>query len=307
MAALLFSSACSVKKYAVRKIGDTLAEGHSVYENDEDIKLVGEALPFGLKLLETLLSEAPEHRGLLLTTCRGFTVYSYAYVDYEAEKMAQKDLDRAREMRERARKLYLRALGYGLRGMDLNYPGFPELLEQDPESAVELVANRKPKFKDLPLLYWNAAALGLAISVSRNDVSMLARIPEVEAMLNRALDLNEAWDDGALHEFAMILASTKPGQPDEQKIRRHFERAVELSGGKRAGVYVTYAEAVAVPNQDREQFESLLQKALAIDPDADPEHRLVNLLAQRRARWLLSRADELILDLDFAEPSEGET
>jgi hypothetical protein len=55
------------------------------------------------------------------------------------------------------------------------------------------------------------------------------------------------------------------------------------------------AEAVSVNRQDREEFESLLKQALAIDPGARPEWRLSNIVMQRRARWLLSREDELFV------------
>ena len=129
------TTSCSLKKYAINKVGDALAEGNSVYETDEDVTLVGEALPFGLKLTETLLQESPEHRGLLLTVTRGFVLYSYAYVDYEAEVAADEDLDRARALRLRARKLYLRAFGYGVRGLERSHPGFASLLASDPAAA----------------------------------------------------------------------------------------------------------------------------------------------------------------------------
>jgi predicted anti-sigma-YlaC factor YlaD len=39
----------------------------------------------------------------------------------------------------------------------------------------------------------------------------------------------------------------------------------------------------------------LLKQALAIDPDARPEWRLSNIVMQRRARWLLSREEELFV------------
>ena len=74
----------------------------------------------------------------------------------------------------------------------------------------------------------------------------------------------------------------------------HFDRAVELSDGQLAGPYVSLAESVAVVEQDRALFESSLNQALAIDPDAKPEWRLVNLIMQRRAAWLLSQEDELV-------------
>ena len=47
--------------------------------------------------------------------------------------------------------------------------------------------------------------------------------------------------------------------------------------------------------QDVTRFKELLGRALAINVDAKPEWRLVNLVMQRRARWLLSRTDELFL------------
>jgi predicted anti-sigma-YlaC factor YlaD len=292
--AALAGPSCSIRRYAVNKVGDALAEGPSVYETDEDAELVGEALPFGLKLVESLLVQSPNHRGLLLTACSGFVLYSYAYVDYRAEVTEEEDLERATRLRARARKLYLRALDYGFRGLELSYPGFRQQLFAQPRAAVQLVTNRRRR-KDVDLLYWTAAALGLAISISRNDAAMLARLPEVEALLDRALELDETWREGALHAFRVQLAAASPGEPDYAAIQRHYERAVELSRGKDASLYLAYAETVAVPQQNRAEFDALIEKALAVDVDADPDRRLLNALAHRRAEWLRGRADDLIL------------
>jgi hypothetical protein len=120
---LAASSGCSLRTYAINMVGDALAPGDSVYETDDDIELVGAALPFGLKLTESLLAQSPDHPGLLLTACRGFTMYSYAFVAYEAELLNEVDLDRTRAMRRRARKLYLRGARYGFHALERNYPG----------------------------------------------------------------------------------------------------------------------------------------------------------------------------------------
>ncbi len=282
---------CSIRSFAVNKIGDALASGGSTYSSDDDLILVGEALPFGLKLIESLLDESPKHRGLLITACEGFTTYAYIYVQHKADTGAEQDLTRAWEMRTRARRLYLRARDYGLRRLEASYKGITERIEADPQAALSVV-----KKKDVPALYWNAAALGLGISVSKNDAEMLAHLPEVEALLERALELDESWNEGALHAFQVTLASAKPGQPDYQKLRKHFDRALDLSGGNQAGLYIAYAEAVSINKQDRSEFVSLLNKALAIDTDQHKEVRLANIVAQQRARWLLKRIDELILD-----------
>ena len=78
---LACGTGCSVKKYAISQIGDILSSGDSIYETEEDITLVGEALPFSLKLVESLLQEPPDHRGLLLAASRGFVLYSSAWSD----------------------------------------------------------------------------------------------------------------------------------------------------------------------------------------------------------------------------------
>jgi predicted anti-sigma-YlaC factor YlaD len=296
-------SGCAVKTYAINMVGNALSSGDSVYESDDDIELVGQALPFGLKLTESLLAQSPRHRGLLITSCRGFVLYSYAYVQYEADLADEVDLDRARALRLRARKLYQRGLRYCFRSLEQSYPGLEAALLADPKSAVAKVG-RKNKARDVQELYWAAAALGLAISVSKGDAAMLARLPEVEAMLDRALALDETWDEGALHEFKVIFAGAKPGGSlDVAVIKRHYQRAWELSKGQSAGLYLAYAEAVALPMQNKAEFRELLEKALAVNPDATPANRLATLVSQRRARWLLGRIDDLILEGEGQSPS----
>ena len=285
-------SACSVKKYAVNTIGDMLAQGGSVYESDDDIVLIGDALPFSLKLIESLLQESPRHEGLLLAAARGYILYSYAYVHYPADVLALDDLERARTLRARARKLYLRAHGYAARALEASYPDVAAGLRQEPRATVARMASGRAQ-RDVPLLYWTAASLGLAISVSKQDAALLARLPEVEALLERALELDGDWQAGALHEFMVTWSAAQPRGGSTVRIRDHYARALALSGGHRASLFVAYAEAVPLPDQDRVGFRALLEKALAVDLDEDPDHRLMNVIAQRRAKWLLGRMDEL--------------
>jgi predicted anti-sigma-YlaC factor YlaD len=294
LAVVLVTGGCSLRRYAVNTIGDVLASGGSLYESDEDVVLIGEALPFSLKLIESLLAESPHHRGLLLSAARGFVLYAYAYVHHEAEHLARDDVHRARALRDRARRLYLRAVTYALRALAHAYPGFAEQLSSQPHVAVQRIGMDATD-QDVPCLYWTAAALGLAIAVSKNEPTLLARLPEVDALLDRALTLHETWNAGALHEFKITWVAARGARGDREEMRRHYERALTLSQGRRASVHVAYAEAVAIPNQDRTAFTALMHKALAVDLEADPEHRLMNVIAQRRARWLLERIDELFL------------
>ena len=286
------TTGCSIKKIAVNKLGDSLASGGTTFTSDDDPDLVGEALPFSLKLMESLLAESPQHRGLLLATCSGFTEYAFVYVQVPAEEIEDQDLAKADFLRMRARHLYLRARNYGLRGLEVNHRGFATELRQDARAAVS-----KAEVKDVPLLYWTAASWGAAISVSKDNPEMIADQPIVEALIDRALALNSDYDFGAIHGFLITYESVRRTANGDFAVRsrKHFERAVELTSGQSAAPYVALATTVSVSKQDSTEFEALLKKALAVDPDARPEWRLMNLVMQRRARWLLSREDELFV------------
>jgi predicted anti-sigma-YlaC factor YlaD len=283
---------CSIKKMAVNSLGNALSSGVSSYATDNDPELIREATPFGLKTIESLLQESPKHKGLLLAACSGFTQYGYAFVEQDADFAEATDVERAKALRARARNLYRRAFEYGLRGFEVDAPDFRTRLRSNPEEAVA-----KATKEQVPLLYWTGSALGAAISISKDDAELTAQQPEMEALMRRALALDEAYDRGSIHEF--FIAWEARGEAvggSIQKARQHFERALELSKGERAWPYVDFAEVVSVSTQNRKEFGELLQKALAIDPNAVVDSRLTNLIAQQRARWLLGRVDDLFVE-----------
>lgn len=273
----------------VDRVGDALAHDGDVYASDDDIELVGAATPFGLKLMESLLAESPQHRGLLLATARSFTQYAYAYVESPAADLDERDVAAAYAARERARKLYLRARDYGLRGLAVSHAGFAEQLKHNPEAALGALHK-----EDVPLLYWTAAAWGAAISLSKDDAAMLADLPSVQRLADRALELDEAYEGGALHILHISLAMSQPG-PERERIAaacRHFDRAVELSRDHQAAPFVTYAEAVSIPTANRSEFDQMLQRALEVDVASAPSWRLNNEVFQRRAYWLRTHENQ---------------
>lgn len=288
----ILTTGCSIKKMAVNAAGNALAGGGTTFTSDDDPELIKAALPFSLKLMESLLAESPHHQGLLFATASGFTQYGFAFVQEEAEEIETENLGRARELQARARRLYLRARDYGLRGLEARHPGFKRRLKDNPKAAVAPL--RKA---DVPLLYWSAVSWAAAIAMAKDSPDAVGDLPQVEAMIDRSLVLDETWDYGAIHGFLIMFEMGRAtGDGDRAaRARKHFDRAVELSAGRLSGPFVSYAEAVCIPAEDRGQFEQLLQKALAINPDNDPPTRLVNLIMQRRARWLLSRVDKLFL------------
>ena len=83
--ALAGSSGCSIRKFAINKLGDALAHSGTTFASDDDPEFVKGAVPFSLKLIESLLSETPRHTGLLLAASSGFTQYSFAFVQQDGD------------------------------------------------------------------------------------------------------------------------------------------------------------------------------------------------------------------------------
>lgn len=290
---LVTGSGCSARRYAINKLGDALSGSGTAFASDNDPQLIRDAVPFSLKLMESLLAESPRHRGLLLATCSGFTQYTYAFVHQDADQLETTDFAASTELRNRARRLYLRARDYGLRGLELAHRDFATALRANPRGAV-----RSARKADVPFLYWTAAAWGAAISVSKDQPEIIADQPIVEALIDRAYQLDAGFDHGAIHAFLIAYEPARPGVSKAvaaEKARAHLAQAVELTGGQFAGPFVSYAETISVRQQNRGEFESLLKRALAIDVNERPEWRLKNIILQQRARWLLSRVDDLFI------------
>jgi len=290
--AACFLFACSPRSYVVSRIADAVSLGGEVFTRDEDPELVRDAVPFALKSMESLLDSSPDHKGLLTALCKGFTQYAVAFVRQDAEEA--RDPAARRAGMERTRRLLLRAREYGMRGLSVGRSGFPPGLSADPAAAAARVGA-----EDVPLLYWTGAAWSLAVSTAPDDPSLLADLPRIEALMRRALALEERYDAGAIHEYFVAFEGGRPEAMGGSvgRARHHMERATALSAGKKISPLVTFAETVSVRTQDRKGFLDLLDRALAFDArSAAPEHRMGNLVSQRRARWLKGRVDDLFLD-----------
>jgi predicted anti-sigma-YlaC factor YlaD len=272
---------------AVKTVANTLSESGDVFARDEDPDLVREAIPFALKLYESLLDSVPNHAPLLVATCSGFTQYAYAFIETDAVVLGDERHEEAQALRDRALKLYLRGRGYCLRAMEVRWRGIGQRLLADPVPALS-----RAEREDVEMLYWTAASWGAAISLGLDRPDLAVDFPVVRALADRALALDEAWNTGALHELMISLDSLPEALGgDPKRARQHFDRAVALQKSQAPGPYVALATGVAVPERNRVEFESLLKQALAVDPNADPSRRLATLITQRRARALLDQVD----------------
>lgn len=263
---------------ALNRMAAALADASVVYEADNDPEFVRLAAPSTLKTVEMLLQQSPRHPRLLLTACSGFTQYSYGFLHVESAVRAS-DAAAALDLRARAVRMYQRARGYCIAGLQLRHPAVTlETLSADPSAAL-----RGMTAEDVPWLYWIAASWGADLSLAPNALPRVAEVAAVRALLRRARDLNDAWDGGAIYE-AMIPFDGLPPLlgGSAEAARADFDKAVQLSNGKSVFAYV----ALALVTADAGEKKRLLERAMAIDPASITSRRLMNLIAQRYARAL---------------------
>ncbi len=297
-AALVFVallSSCSINRFAVRTVAGFLTGSGeaTVFTGEDDPELVGDALPFALKTYESLLAEDPGNAPLALATGRAYVSYAFAFIQAPSDQLPLDQVDEQRAMRLRAKKLFLRARGYVLQGLESRRHGFRAALDAKGASAA-IALTRK---EDADYLYWAGTAWMAAFSADPFDFAQIVAIPQAVALLKQVDAWNPSYGDGAVHEIFISFYGSAPADlgGSERKARESFDRALALSKGKHVGPYVSLATAVSVKNQNEAEFRDLLGKALAIDVDDDLPDRMVNIINQRKARWLLDHIDDYFL------------
>lgn len=293
---------CSINQIAVNALADALSGGGaSTFTTDSDPQLVGDSLPFALKLYETLLDMTPEHQELLISTGSAFVMYANAFVATPATMLPYSEFDKRESELERAKALYLRGRDYVLQALDLRYPGFQAALDGDNAEALDAVLAQMD-VDDVPALYWAAAGWVAAFSINPFDLRLSFTVTKAGRMMERALELDETYGAGTIHDFLVQYYAGLPDSMggDKDKAEYHYQRALELSEGKLAAPYMSYAEAIVIPSQSTDpdahlRFTELMEQILAIDVDADPDNRLANTLVQQKAEWYLENLDEFFL------------
>jgi predicted anti-sigma-YlaC factor YlaD len=223
-------------------------------------------------------------------------MYANAFIQGPAQLLSASRYEERDTAFARAKRFYLRGTDILMSGLEKRFPGFAEAAE-----AGELEPLlKKAKKQDVSLFYWTVAGALSAYSLDPFDISQGVLVQEVVPLIHKAYELDPDYNNGAIDDFFVLYYASMPEGMggDKSKVDTHFQLALQKSGGALASPYVSYAQAVAVPAQDYEIFKTNLEKALAVDIDKDPANRLVNVLAQRKARFLLDSAVYYFADLE---------
>lgn len=269
----IFNTGCST---LIASAAGGLADNLSVaILNQDDPQTVRDGAPAYLLLLDSFVEGSPNNPNILSSSANLYASYGAIFAGDPA----------------RAARMTGRARNYSERAICLSYP---RSCNWQDDTYDEFVASLQGlKRKHAPIVYSYAVSSLAYIRTHSSDWNALAELPQMEALLNRYLEISDADVEASVHTYLGILSSLRPpslgGEPE--KARQHFERAIELTHGNDLGTKVEFARGYARLMYERELHDRLLKEVLAADPHQDG-FTLTNVLAQQDAIELLASADD---------------
>jgi tetratricopeptide (TPR) repeat protein len=266
---------CADAGFIIKNMEPLMDELNVSINKSSDVDMLRDAMPANLVQLDGFIEAAPNKK-LLIRTSEAYFGYTFAFVE-ETDK-------------QRASMLYLKARDYALDVLlQERYfrENFNKKLDKFTSSLDEFGK------KDVPALYWAANNWMAWIALNLNNPEVLLDIPKVEAMLLRAVELDETFYYGSAHATlgAFYASRSKAIGGDPEKARYHFERAFKLSRSKLLFVHLLYAQYYAYQIQDRDLFVKTLEAVVATPVDYFPEKNFANEIAKRKAQKLLEDVD----------------
>lgn len=294
----LLPSGCSIEKLALKKVSKMLTSSSTsdVFRSDNDPDFVGQALPFAIKLYESLLGSMPADPGLRLRTGSLYVMYANAFVETPADMIARTELEKRDALLARAKNLYLRGRDILLIGLERRNP---RLLQQLHDRRYDQ-AMSPFRLADADLLYWTALGWLAAYAVDPFDMTLGQTVPQTRAMIERVRALDPDYGHGSLDSFYVGYYGSLPADlgGDPAKARDHFAKAQAVAGKTDTSALISLATTVSVKEQNAAEFKDLLGRVLAFDVSSAPDNRLVNTINQRRARWLLAHIDDFFIETE---------
>jgi hypothetical protein len=193
--------------------------------------------------------------------------------------------------KDRKKKLVDKAMDYALQSICAAQSDACDLKDQPFEQFNAVVDDMDED--ELPYLFTLGNAWGSWIMAHKDDFNALADIARIEAIMNRVIELDDTYNDGAAYLYLGTLATFLPpalgGKPEQGK--HYFEKAISICEGKNLMAKVVYAKLYAKMMFDRQLFDKLLKEVMETDPNIDG-YTLINTYAQQQARQLLDDADD---------------
>ena len=287
-AALAFSQTGCIKKILLDGQIAGTREGSSALNTVGDYELARSAAQAGLAQFEGMHKLAPDNEDALFLLTRSWVSYGFAFIEDEYEQAVDADDDSAAEYhKKRARNAYDRAVFYGLELLSHKSDGFDAAKKNEATMKAWLDDNFDSK-ADAENLFWVGYGWLARVNISKDDPALVGELYVGIAILEKSVALDPDYNfwSGSV-ALGAYHARTAMSEMDQAK--QLFELALAKSGGKNLMVQTNYALKYACMKGDKPLYEKLLNDVLAAE-DPDPNQRLTNTIAKRRAKRGLTKA-----------------
>ena len=241
-----------------------------------------------IKSLERKKSLSTDQKRLLLKTK---VEYGFGVLLEESDRILDDDYNLGVKKSQEAYIVFSDAKKVGNSILIISYPKLDSWLSGETDLQFNI--------NDVSDLYWLAAAYGGAIKSSRGNPFDVVKLPVVKKLLITAIALDPKWGKGALYSAMMSYTSSRPdlfGDALIDSVSSFYVKALIASDSLDASLFVSYAELIDKKFQNRDAFERKLDLVLNMDVEKDKDFRLSNIIAQERAKWLLSKTDEIFFE-----------
>jgi len=281
---LLGTSGCIKKMLTDGQIKGT-RDGSAAVNTLHDWEIARSIAEAGLGQLEGMHKLAPQNTDALFMLARGWSGASFAFTEDDYEVAYEKGDDVMAEYHLlRARAGYQRAKHYGVELLGHHADGFEAARRNHETIRAWLAENFTDEDQAEDLLWVGYSWIG-HVSASKDVPEIVGELYVGVEMIKRSVELDE---DAVYATGHTILgayhARTAMAELDESK--KHFDRALELNGGKFLATKLNYATRYHCAKGNKADYERLLNEVLAAG-DELPEARLQNVVAKRRARRYL--------------------
>jgi hypothetical protein len=284
---------CTPKKIASDLTSQIMAGGAPSFEMEEDVDIAENSGLTMLKMMEAFEHDNPSNKTYHILLARSYANYAFGFLEWNMLRSKGTDEAKYTKNEERAKHFYQKGKEYGL--LALNSHGFfRDSVNKDLDTFKKALKGFGRS--NVPELFWTALNWGSLINLNKDSPLAIAEFPKVEAIMQRVVDLDPTYFYATPLMFFGVSYGSRPamfgGNP--QKSKDFFEKAIAAYNEKFLMAMVMEAQTLAVQNQDKALFESLLNKVLATDAAVLPEQRLANELAKMRAKFLLDNESQFI-------------
>lgn len=264
---LNMASCSSIISSATNKMATNLA---SAITNNDDLATVKAGAPAYLLMLDSFIEGDPEDSNMQVAAAKLYSAYAGVFVKDE----------------QRAKRLTQKSLDFALNANCLIEESRCHLKSMD-FKKFEIVIEKFEK-EHIKYLFALGSSWAGWIQSRRGDWNAAADLARVTKIMNRALKLDEKYENGQIHLYLGVLNTLLPpalgGKPEIGK--NHFEKAIEISQGKNLMAKVLYAEKYARLIFNQDLHDKLLNQVIKAEPRLRG-FTLTNMLAQKQAKSLL--------------------